>query len=132
MLKDGNHPECVGCITPVSFGELQKAFLSSLANARVLHIQACFGNGCILDDVIEVVDHVQEAQKPFHERSGRWGYSCTMPNYSRNLERREGELFELGREAGVDDEHAPGKLSSVARRTFGAFAGEKVEYRGNG
>jgi hypothetical protein len=41
------------------------------------------------------------------------------------------ELFELAREAGSwSEERTAGKLGSVVRRTYAAFAGEKVEWRG--
>jgi hypothetical protein len=41
------------------------------------------------------------------------------------------ELFELAREAGSwSEDHAAGKLSSVVHRTKRAFAGERIEWRG--
>lgn len=41
------------------------------------------------------------------------------------------ELFELAREAGSwTEDHAAGKLSSVVNRTRRAFAGERIEWRG--
>lgn len=41
------------------------------------------------------------------------------------------ELFELAAEAGSwSEDHAAGKLSSVVSRTKRAFAGEKIEWRG--
>ena len=63
----------------------------------------------------------------------RWlyisGVAMSWLTVNPNAMRRE--LFELAREAGGwSEEHAAGKLSSVIRRTFGAFAGEKVEYQG--
>jgi hypothetical protein len=63
----------------------------------------------------------------------RWlylsGVAMSWLTVNPNAMRRE--LFELAREAGGWSEHyAAGKLSSVIRRTFGAFAGEKVEYQG--
>ncbi len=63
----------------------------------------------------------------------RWlylsGVAMSWLTVNPNAMRRE--LFELAREAGGwSEEYAAGKLSSVVRRTFGAFAGEKVEYQG--
>ena len=41
------------------------------------------------------------------------------------------ELYELAREAGSwSEEHAAGKLASVVNRTYAAFRGERVEWRG--
>ena len=63
----------------------------------------------------------------------RWlyisGVAMSWLTVNPNAMRRE--IFELAREAGGwSEDHAAGKLSSVIRRTFGAFAGEKVEYQG--
>ncbi len=63
----------------------------------------------------------------------RWlylsGVAMSWLTVNPNAMRRE--VFELAREAGGwSEERAAGKLSSVIRRTFGAFAGEKVEYQG--
>jgi hypothetical protein len=63
----------------------------------------------------------------------RWlylsGVAMSWLTVNPNAMRRE--LFELAREAGGwSEEYAAGKLSSVIRRTFGAFAGEKIEYQG--
>ena len=63
----------------------------------------------------------------------RWlylsGVAMSWLTVNPNAMRRE--LYELAREAGGwSEQYAAGKLSSVIRRTFGAFAGEKVEYQG--
>ena len=63
----------------------------------------------------------------------RWlylsGVAMSWLTVNPNAMRRE--LYELAREAGGwSEEHTAGKLSSVIGKTFGAFAGEKVEYQG--
>lgn len=63
----------------------------------------------------------------------RWLYlsGVVMSWLTVNSNAMRRELFELAREAGGwSEEHAAGKLSSVIRRTFGAFGGGKVEYQG--